>query len=59
MYHNLKTKDSPIVSIITPLWNEESQIPKLAASLQRLFSAEGIRWQWIAVDDGSEDGTAS
>jgi dolichol-phosphate mannosyltransferase len=50
--------ENPMVSIITPLWNEEEQVSKLAASLQQLFLTERVNWQWIAVDDGSKDDTA-
>src|SRR5512145_1176450 len=46
---------SPLVSILMPLRNEERFLPAALASLQRqTFSA----WELLAVDDGSNDGTA-
>jgi glycosyltransferase involved in cell wall biosynthesis len=48
----------PIVSVITPLFNEESVIPHLATRLKTVFDGMGsIAWEWVAVDDGSKDGT--
>lgn len=50
----------PLVSVITPLWNEEQIVPALAAALHALFSVErSVRWEWVAIDDGSTDGTAA
>jgi dolichol-phosphate mannosyltransferase len=49
----------PLISVVTPLWNEETQIPVLCARLQKLFSNTALQWQWVAVDDGSTDATAS
>lgn len=47
----------PMVTVVTPLWNEENQIHMLTSRLQKLFSDTSIDWQWVAVDDGSSDGT--
>jgi dolichol-phosphate mannosyltransferase len=47
----------PLVSVITPLWNEADGIAALSAALATLFKTPVIRWQWVAVDDGSSDHT--
>lgn len=47
----------PLVSVITPLWNEEDVLPGLVKALTACFQDESVRWQWIAVDDGSVDAT--
>lgn len=47
----------PLVSVITPLWNEEDVLPGLVKALHACFQDTSVRWQWIAVDDGSMDTT--
>jgi len=47
----------PLVSVITPLFNEEILLPLLAGRLAKIFERPGFRWQWVAVDDGSSDGS--
>lgn len=47
----------PLVSVITPLWNEEEVLPGLVKALAHCFQDPVVRWQWIAVDDGSLDAT--
>jgi len=48
-----------VVSIVTPLWNEEEQIEALSSRLCNLFLDQRVSWQWIAVDDGSVDTTTT
>ncbi len=45
-----------LISVITPLHNEEENIPELASRLCAAMAGLGD-WEWIAVDDGSTDGT--
>lgn len=48
----------PRVSVVTPLFNEEAGIPDLAHRLATTFSTHPeINWEWIAIDDGSQDGS--
>lgn len=48
------------MSVVTPLWNEHEILPALAERLNQLFVQEKtVRWQWVAVDDGSADNTAA
>lgn len=45
-----------MVSIVTPLFNEEKGIPELARRLGAVMNASTHpAWEWIAVDDGSHD----
>ena len=48
----------PLVSVITPLFNEEAILPDLAMRLKNVFaSLPTVSWEWVAVDDGSCDHT--
>jgi len=49
--------ESPFLSIIVPLYNEERNVPKLAKTLTSFFGPKGFSYETILVDDGSEDGT--
>lgn len=46
-----------LVSVITPAWNEEANLPVLHARLSQVLDAAGIAWEWIVVDDRSRDRT--
>jgi glycosyltransferase involved in cell wall biosynthesis len=53
-----QVKDHPLISLITPLYNEEAVLPHLAKRLRDVFaSLPNVSWEWIAVDDGSRDQT--
>ena len=48
----------PLVSIVTPLYNEAGNVAILGARLADIFKAHPeIAWEWVAVDDGSTDDT--
>jgi len=45
-----------VISVVTPLYNEEKTLPKLSKRLAAVFSAlPSVTWEWVAVDDGSSD----
>jgi len=47
---------APSVTVVTPLFNEEKTLPKLAERLKHMFDTmPSVRWEWVAVDDGSSD----
>lgn len=49
----------PLVSIVTPLFEEAPNVGLLTNRLHSVFTEHpGIAWEWIAVDDGSRDGTS-
>ena len=45
------------VSIVLPLLNEESVLPRLLSDLKRLLDDIGCRWNIVLVNDGSTDGS--
>jgi len=48
----------PLISIVTPLYNEEATLPRLAQRLRAVFDGlPSVTWEWVAVDDGSSDRT--
>lgn len=47
---------SPLVSVITPTYDRAHTLPRLWKSLQ---SQTFHRFEWVIVDDGSQDNTAS
>jgi glycosyltransferase involved in cell wall biosynthesis len=49
--------NSPLITIVTPLFNEERNLPELARRLVSVMSTLQISWEWVAVDDGSSDST--
>jgi polyisoprenyl-phosphate glycosyltransferase len=55
---NSSATQKSLVSVVTPLFNEEKSLPILANRLGNIFSKmPDISWEWVAVDDGSEDNT--
>ena len=49
---------SPVVlSVVTPAFNEESNLPILYSRLVRHLAALELEWEWVVVDDHSTDGT--
>ena len=54
----------PVLSIIVPCYNEESNVMPFYEAIERLFSEPGIlsddgaRYELVFVNDGSRDGTA-
>jgi polyisoprenyl-phosphate glycosyltransferase len=46
------------VSVVTPLFNEVGNLAALSRRLESVFEQESsYDWEWIAVDDGSRDGS--
>jgi len=48
---------NPLLSVVTPAFNEASNLPELYRSLT--VALEGVDWEWIVVDDHSKDDTFS
>ena len=46
-----------MLSIVTPAFNEASNLEALHERLVRFFERDGGDWEWIIVDDHSRDGT--
>ncbi len=49
--------NQPIISIVTPAYNESGNIRALYARLVAVLDAQGLAWEWIVVDDSSSDAT--
>lgn len=47
----------PLVSIVTPAFNESANLPILHSRLAAAFSGSNVDWEWIVVDDHSPDTT--
>jgi dolichol-phosphate mannosyltransferase len=45
------------LSIITPAFNESSNLPLLYQRLRRTLNGLDLRWEWVVVDDHSADAT--
>ncbi|WP_289730776.1 glycosyltransferase family 2 protein [uncultured Alistipes sp.] len=49
--------NSPDISVVVPLYNEEQSLPELAAWIDRVARDHGLSYEIIFVDDGSSDGS--
>lgn len=47
----------PLLSIVTPAYNEAENLPLLYERLGAVLSGLNVDWEWIIVDDHSLDGT--
>jgi len=45
------------ISIITPAFNESSNLPLLYSELKKNLDSIGMDWEWLIVDDHSSDNT--
>jgi dolichol-phosphate mannosyltransferase len=45
----------PLLSVVSPAYNEEQNLPLLHERLVRALGGLGIDWEWIVVDDHSQD----
>lgn len=51
------TGNNPSLSIVTPAYHEEDNLPVLYQRLSKVLELENIDWEWIIVDDHSTDNT--
>jgi len=49
--------DLALLSVITPAYNEEHNLPLLFERLQKTMAAIKMDWEWLVVDDHSTDAT--
>jgi polyisoprenyl-phosphate glycosyltransferase len=45
------------VSIVSPAFNEEKNLPIMYERLAQIFAGLELEWEWVVVDDHSADGT--
>ncbi|WP_243420859.1 glycosyltransferase family 2 protein [Micromonospora globispora] len=53
------TRPEPALSVVVPMFNEESVLPLLVERLRGVLDGLGEAYEVVAVDDGSTDGTAA
>ena len=46
------------ISIVIPSYNEKESLPELLSWIRKVMDREGLSYEAIIVDDGSDDGTA-
>jgi polyisoprenyl-phosphate glycosyltransferase len=51
------SKSADLITIVTPAFNEEQNLPKLHARLKSISAEFGGKFEWIIVDDHSRDRT--
>ncbi len=49
--------EAPLVSIITPAYNEAANLPILYKRLAAALNDLSVTWEWIVIDDHSRDAT--
>jgi len=49
--------EPPVISVVTPAFNERDNLPVLQRRLGATLAALGQPWEWIVVDDHSADDT--
>ena len=47
----------PLLSLVTPAFQEMKNLPEMYREIERAMNAAGIAWEWIVVDDHSPDQT--
>jgi glycosyltransferase involved in cell wall biosynthesis len=45
------------LSLVIPAYNEHESLPELLAWIDRVCQGEGLRYEVLIIDDGSDDGT--
>ncbi len=50
--------DKPEITVVIPAYNEENAVSPTIAGIRDVLSRSGLKFEIIAVDDGSTDGTA-
>ena len=48
---------APLLSIVTPAFNEEANIPQVYSAIKDAFASLDGGFEWVIVDDHSTDGT--
>ncbi|RLA90037.1 MAG: glycosyltransferase [Deltaproteobacteria bacterium] len=50
-----RPEDSPYISVVIPVYNEEDNLPQLVRRLVQTLTATGRTFEILMVDDGSQD----
>jgi polyisoprenyl-phosphate glycosyltransferase len=54
----VREPQSPTLSVVVPIWNEEAVIPELYRRVVEVMDGIGESWQLVCVNDGSSDRSA-
>lgn len=55
----MNTPDTPVISIVIPIYNEQGSIEQIFDQLNGLMTSHQHRWELLLVNDGSTDNSAS
>src|SRR5215472_10759595 len=47
----------PLLSVVTPAYNEEHNLPAMYERLCRVLDDSAVSWEWLIIDDASSDRT--
>jgi polyisoprenyl-phosphate glycosyltransferase len=53
----MKNETNLVLSVITPAFNEELNLPLFYEQIKATLDPAGLKWEWIVVDDHSTDDT--
>jgi dolichol-phosphate mannosyltransferase len=54
-----RVEQSPLVSVVLPVYNELAALPRLVHQLHEVFQTTGYEYELVFADDGSTDGGAA
>lgn len=55
--YDARVPDVPVLSVVSPFYNEVDGLPAFCAELRRVLDGLGLPYEVILVDDGSSDGS--
>ncbi|MBZ5627700.1 MAG: glycosyltransferase family 2 protein [Acidobacteriia bacterium] len=56
-YANTPEEERPVLSVVTPAYNESANLPLMYERLVQALDAMKLDWEWVVVDDHSADDT--
>lgn len=54
-----RIEESPLISVVLPVYNEVAALPRLVTQLHEVFHAAGYQYELVFADDGSTDGSTA
>lgn len=54
---SFRDEERPVLSIVTPAYNESANLPVMHERLVQVLGALNVDWEWVVVDDHSADDT--